>query len=210
MTIAREPSHLPRVPRHRVPVHAQAHEPVHRFVHRPKPHPTPDRDEPRVDVYLPKREIRVDTTFWQHRSIFAGSQEQLNELRREAEERAAVRGRKLFADYTDSLHADAQRSVLEAHRPVFKRLKPIVHVGLVPMLWTITTCKCGDRWPCNDIKQYLRHRIGWTTDITEPLKSLAAELPKPATRWSRLRHWLTRRNADDLPIAAQHIAQRLN
>lgn len=168
------------------------HEPAHTTVHKP------------VDVYVPRQSIRVDTTFWQHRSIFAGSQEQLNELRREADARAAARARAEFAELLEPLRAEEERPVLEAHRPVFKRLKPVIHVGLVPLLWAITTCRCGQRWPCNDIKQYLRARFGWTADITTHLKTLTDDLPKPATRWSRLRRFFgsaSRQNPDSPPPA---------
>lgn len=156
------------------------HEPAH-VVRRPRPQAPARRDEPRADVYLPRHDIRIDTSFWQHRSIFAGSQEQLDQLRREADARAAARAR-----------AEEDRTMRAAHRPVFKRLKPVVHVGFVPLLWTITTCQCGQRWPCNDIKQYLRRRLGWTVDITGHLKRLTDDLPRPATRWTRLRHLLSR------------------
>lgn len=173
------------------------HEPVHRVIHRPieperRPRPHTRTQQPRVDEIKPSRNIRIDTTFWQHRSIFAGSQEQLNQLRREADERAAARARADFAEYFEAMHAQSQPSTLELHRPAIRRLKPIVHVGLVPMLWTITTCKCGERWPCNDIKQYLRQRLGWTVDITDHLKTLTQHLPKPTTRFKRLRQTLTR------------------
>lgn len=142
---------------------------------------------PRVDIRVPRQDIRVDTTLWQHRSILAGSQEQLSQLRREAEERAAARARAYVAEYLQSERVQTQPPVHEIHRPVVRRLKPILHVGLVPLLWTITTCKCGQRWPCNDIKLFLRRRFGWTTDITGHLKKLTDDLPKPSTRWSRLR-----------------------
>lgn len=158
------------------------HEPVH-IRPRAKREATADTPRPRVDVHLPRRNIRIDQTFWQHRSIFAGSQEQLDQLRREADQRAAARA---LAESVESLRAKQKQSVLEAHRPAFKRLKPIVHVGFVPLLWTITTCRCGQRWPCNDIKKHLRHRFGWTADITEHLKALTDGLPKPSTRWTRL------------------------
>lgn len=198
------------------------HEPVHTLIHRrlgttPRPQPAPHHrpqpraqkeehgagaEDPRVDIYVPRQSIRVDTTFWQHRSIFAGTQEQLNQLRREADERAAQRARAAFADHVASLRASEERSMLQAHRPAIRRLKAVVHVGLVPLLWNITTCQCGDRWPCNQIKQHLRRRLGWTTDITDHLTTLTKRLPKPATRLTRLRRVLTRwrHNTTDAPV----------
>lgn len=165
------------------------------ITHEPQAAPgnDPRGDTASVSIHYPHRNVRIDTTFWQHRSIFAGSQEQLNELRREAEERAAARGRKLFAEYVESLHEKTRRQTFEAHRPAIRRLKPVLHVGFVPLLWAITTCKCGDRWPCNSVKQYFRSRLGWTVDITEHLDNAARNLPKPATRWSRFVRFVTRR-----------------
>lgn len=151
------------------------------------------RHDVRVEEYSPRHDVRIDTMFWQHRSPFAGTQEQLDELKVDAEARAVERARADFADYFQAMRAQSQPSTLELHRPAIRRLKPIVHVGLVPMLWAITTCKCGERWPCNDIKQYLRRRLGWTTDITDHLKDLTDRLPKPATRWKRLRRSFIRR-----------------
>lgn len=184
-------------------------EPVHNVVHRPLGNPRrrypahqpryahtdhrPPHDEPAVDVYLPRRNVRVDQTFWQHRSIFAGSQEQLNQLRREADHRAAARARAAWADHVQRQRADEERSVLRAHRPAFRQFKAIIHVRLFPMLWNITTCRCGDRWPCNSIKLYIRHRWGWNSDFDQRLAELSRHLPKPASRWTRLRRFLTRR-----------------
>lgn len=149
-----------------------------------------------VDEYHPRHNIRIDTTFWQHKSIFAGSQEQLNELRRDADARAAARAR-------------AQPSIYDVHRPVFRRIKLIVHVGFIPLLWAITTCRCGDRWPCNGITQYARRRLGWRIDIDEYLKTLTKRLPKPANRFSRLRRFLSRwrsKPSDSSPRGSHGLA----
>ncbi|ADD40349.1 hypothetical protein Snas_0635 [Stackebrandtia nassauensis DSM 44728] len=159
--------------------------------------PTHD-DDLRVDVYRPAQRIRVDTLFWHHRSPFAGTQEQLDELRHDADNRAAARAAKRaqaeLIDYLNTLTRPRPKprpSVFDVHRPAIRRLRTIVHVGLVPMLWAITTCACGERWPCNSVKQHLRKHLGWTIDITDELKRITRRLPKPETRvkrwWRKLR-----------------------
>lgn len=161
--------------------------------------PSPYR-ELRVDVYKPQQHIHIDTLFWQHRSPFAGTQEQLDELRRDADAKAAARAaERAHAELTDflaTLHQSQSRrrpSVFDVHRPAIRRLKAIVHVGLIPMLWAITTCRCGERWPCNSVKQHLRKHLGWTIDITDQLNTVTRQLPKPTTRWSRFWQTVTRR-----------------
>lgn len=137
-----------------------------------------------VEEFTPNRTIRIDTTFWQHRSIFAGTQEQLSQLRAEADARAA---RRAFAEY---LHTEREASptpsFFDIHRPAVRHLKAILHVGLIPMLWLIITCRCGGRWPCNDVKQHYRAKRGWTVDITEDLDRATRALLKPTARWRRL------------------------
>ncbi|MGH8878038.1 MAG: hypothetical protein ACRD0P_11945 [Stackebrandtia sp.] len=141
------------------------------------------------DVYHPNRTIAVDTMFWQHHSIFAGTQEQLDELRAEADRRAGLRYRdQLLAAVRPT--AAPRPSVFAEHHPANSRLTPVLHVGFLPLLWKITTCQCGDRWPCNSIKQHLRRRLGWTADLTEHLKSITKRLPKPAGRLKCLRRKL--------------------
>ncbi|MGH8883435.1 MAG: hypothetical protein ACRD0P_39850 [Stackebrandtia sp.] len=137
--------------------------------------------DPGIDVIVPRQRIQVDTLFWQHNSIFAGTQEQLDELRADADARAFARAREEYA-----AQAERRPRLYEAHRPETRKLTPVVHVGLIPMLWNITTCRCGDRWPCNAVKQRLRDRLGWTVDITDELKAATRKLPKPAGRLTRL------------------------
>lgn len=146
-----------------------------------------------VDEYYPRRDIRIDTMFWQHRSPFAGTQEQLDELRAEADARAAHRALLDLMAPT----APAPRSIFDAHRPAVRSLDPILHVGLFPFLWLITTCACGGRWPCNDVKQHYRAQYGWTVDITAEIDRATRELPKPVPRWRR---WLRRLRRAARPI----------
>lgn len=153
-----------------------------------------------VEEFKPQHRIRIDTLFWQHRSPFLGSQEQLNELAREADAkaaaRAAARAQSELMDYLRSLSGPRPRpSVFDVHRPAVRRLRAIVHVGLIPMLWAITTCRCGERWPCHSVKRHLRAHLGWSVDITEELKALTRALPRPRTRFSRLRALLRRYTA---------------
>lgn len=134
------------------------------------------------EIYSPHRNIAIDTMFWQHHSIFAGTQEQLDELRRDADRKAGMR-------YRDQLLAAVKpkpASIYDSHRPAVRRLKGILHVGLIPLLWFITTCRCGDRWPCNEVKQHIRHQHGWTGDITAHLKALTKRLRKDQVTLARL------------------------
>lgn len=144
-----------------------------------------------VDEFIPSRTIRIDTSFWQHRSIFAGTQEQLSQLRAEADARAA---RRALVEYLYSGQASSPPpSIFATHRPAVRRLKAILHVGLFPMLWLVTTCRCGGRWPCNDVKQHYRAERGWTVDITDDLDRATRTLPKPVPRWRHLLRRLRRR-----------------
>ncbi|MGH8882694.1 MAG: hypothetical protein ACRD0P_36025, partial [Stackebrandtia sp.] len=114
------------------------------------------------EIYYPNRNIGIDTMFWQHHSIFAAPQEQLDQLRHDADRKAGARYRDQLLQ---AIHTPRPASVYDTHHPATRRLKAVLHVGLIPLLWAITTCHCGDRWPCNDIKQSVRHEHGWTADI---------------------------------------------
>lgn len=146
-----------------------------------------------ADEYKPHRNVRIDTLFWQHRSPFLGTQEQLDELKRDTEHRAGLRYRQQLLD---ACRTTRPASVFDSHRPAIARLRAIIHVGFLPLLWRIVTCKCGQRWPCHTIKRHVRARIGWTGDFTAELKAITDDLPKPTTRWRRLLRTLTRSAPD--------------
>ncbi|ADD40580.1 hypothetical protein [Stackebrandtia nassauensis] len=77
-------------------------------------------------------------------------------------------------------------SVFDIHRPADRSLRLVIHAGLLPMLWAITTCACGERWPCGTVKRHLRRNLGWTVDITAELKDITRQLPKPTSRLDRV------------------------
>ena len=125
----------------------------------PAPGPS-TRNQPRVIDIRTRADlpaVTLNTLYWAGAPgcPFAGTQQQVNQIKELSETRAAER-----------------KALFTAHHVAKRRWKILLHAGLFPLLLRKPVCKCGRHFPCGAIKAHLRKRLGWHTNLGPTLKQL--------------------------------------
>jgi hypothetical protein len=72
---------------------------------------------------------------------------------------------------------EAAEAIPREHLPI-RRLRFVIALGLLPMLWVLPRCRhtdCRKAWPCPPLLRQLRRVHGWTADIDIPVKALSSK-----------------------------------